>query len=66
VINGWVFFGAALLLVLAVRGYAARQAVRQPDVPMDSQPEIPVEWWGVRRDWRPEDEEALTRGIAGG
>jgi len=58
VINGWVFFGAALLMVLAVRGYAARQAARQP--------EIPVEWWGVRREWRPEDEEVLARGIAGG
>jgi branched-chain amino acid transport system permease protein len=58
VINGWAFFGAALLVVLAVRGYAARQVARQP--------ELPVEWWGLRRDWRPEDEEVLARGIAGG
>jgi branched-chain amino acid transport system permease protein len=59
VINGWVFFGAALLVVLAVRGYVA---TRQAAV---TKPDIPVEWWGVRRDWRPEDEEVLARGIAG-
>ena len=58
VLNGWEFFGAALAVVLAARGYAAsRQAAG---------PEIPVEWWGVRRPWRPEDEEVLARGIAGG
>ncbi|MBW8482639.1 branched-chain amino acid ABC transporter permease [Actinomadura parmotrematis] len=27
--------------------------------------EVPVEWWGVRRPWRPEDGEVLARGIAG-
>ncbi len=63
VINGWVFFGAALLVVLAARGYAT---ARQPAGQGGRQPEIPVEWWGVRRDWRPEDEEVLARGIAGG
>ena len=41
VINGWVFFGAALVVVLAARGYAAARA--------GGRPEIPVEWWGVRR-----------------
>ena len=69
VINGRVFFGAALLVVLAARGYAARavrRAARPPQTSVDHQPEIPVEWWGVRRDWRPEDEEVLARGIAGG
>jgi branched-chain amino acid transport system permease protein len=35
VINGWVFFGAAVLVVLAVRGYVARQAARQPDIPVE-------------------------------
>ena len=78
VINGWVFSGATVLVVLAVRGYVARQAARQPDIQAVGQPDIPpeiqaarqpdipVEWWGVRRDWRPEDEEVLARGIAGG
>ena len=31
-----------------------------------AKPEVPVEWWGLRRDWRPEDGEVLARGIAGG
>lgn len=31
-----------------------------------AEPEVPVEWWGLRRDWRPEDGEVLARGIAGG
>jgi branched-chain amino acid transport system permease protein len=30
------------------------------------EPDVPVEWWGLRRDWRPEDGEVLARGIAGG
>ena len=76
VLNGWEFFGAALAVVLAARGYVALPAARrrtsrpsQPDIRRRSRPlapEIPVEWWGVRRDWRPEDEEVLARGIAGG
>ncbi len=47
-----------------MRGYAARQAARPPEVapevPPEIQEDIPVEWWGVRRDWRPEDEEVLA------
>ena len=31
-----------------------------------AEPDVPVEWWGLRRDWRPEDGEVLARGIAGG
>jgi branched-chain amino acid transport system permease protein len=60
VISGWVFFGAALVVVLVARGYAARHRAGEAG------PEIPVEWWGVRRPWRPEDEEVLARGVAGG
>ena len=26
--------------------------------------DMPVEWWGIARDWAPEDEEALDRAIA--
>jgi branched-chain amino acid transport system permease protein len=58
VLTGWEFFAAALAVVLAARGYAA---ARRP-----AGPGVPVEWWGVRRPWRPEDEEVLARGIAGG
>ena len=60
VLNGWEFFGAALVVVLVARGYAARHRAGE------AEPEIPVEWWGVRRPWRPEDEEVLARGVAGG
>jgi branched-chain amino acid transport system permease protein len=60
VISGWVFFCAALVVVLVARGYAARHRAGE------AEPEIPVEWWGVRRAWRPEDEEVLARGVAGG
>lgn len=61
VINGWVFFFAVLVLAVAVRAYAvARQAGPKPVQ------EVPVEWWGLRRDWLPEDGEALAHGIAAG
>jgi branched-chain amino acid transport system permease protein len=61
VIGGWLLFGTAVALALAVPAWAAaRRARAHPE------PELPVEWWGVRRPWRPEDEEVLARGIAGG
>jgi branched-chain amino acid transport system permease protein len=28
--------------------------------------DVPVEWWGLRREWRPRDGEVLDRAIAGG
>jgi branched-chain amino acid transport system permease protein len=60
VINGWELFGVVLVLALAAPPYAAwRQAMR-------AELDIPVEWWGVRRPWRPEDEEVLVRGVTGG
>jgi branched-chain amino acid transport system permease protein len=42
----------------AVAGLRRRRAPGQPDVP--------VEWWGLRRAWRPQDGEVLSRGVAGG
>jgi branched-chain amino acid transport system permease protein len=61
VIDGWALSGVAVALALAVPAWAAaRRARAQPGS------ELPVEWWGVRRPWRPEDEEVLARGIAGG
>jgi len=58
VINDWTYYGGSLVLAVALRAWAAaRQA--EP-----GEPEIPVEWWGLRRDWRPEDEEVLARGLA--
>ncbi|WP_405735409.1 ABC transporter permease [Streptomyces sp. NBC_01537] len=60
-INGWTFFGGSLVLALALRGWAT---TRQAAATAIAEPEIPVEWWGVRRAWRPEDEEVMDRGIA--
>ncbi|RAY17083.1 ABC transporter permease [Actinomadura craniellae] len=59
-INGWTFFLGALVLALALRTYA--QSREAGAVVTD----IPVEWWGVRRPWRAEDREVLSRGIAAG
>jgi branched-chain amino acid transport system permease protein len=60
VINGWVLFFGALLWAFGLRSYAnAREAK-----PVES--EVPVEWWGLRRAWRAEDEEVLDRGVATG
>ena len=65
VINGWVLFGVALVLALAAPPFAAARQVRQRQAG-GPEPEVPVEWWGVRRDWQAEDEEVLARGVAGG
>jgi len=60
VINDWTYYGGSLVLAVALRAWAtARQTA-------PAEPEIPVEWWGLRRDWRPEDEEVLARGVATG
>ncbi|MGW3126434.1 branched-chain amino acid ABC transporter permease [Streptomyces sp. NPDC001123] len=58
-INGWTFLVGSLAAGVALRSWAAaRQA---PETEAD----VPVEWWGVRRPWRPEDGEVLTRATAG-
>ena len=57
VINGWTYLAGSAVMALALRGYASARRARP------SEPEIPVEWWGVRRAWRPEDEEVLARGV---
>lgn len=46
--------------------HGGRRAVAQARSAAPAVPEIPVEWWGVRRDWRPGDEEVLNRAIARG
>ncbi|MFF5141505.1 ABC transporter permease [Streptomyces sp. NPDC013157] len=58
-IGGRTFLIGALAAGFALRAWAAaRQA---PEAEAD----VPVEWWGVRRPWRPEDGEVLTRATAG-
>ncbi|MEU1165602.1 ABC transporter permease, partial [Streptomyces sp. NPDC005921] len=58
-IDGWTFLIGSLVVGLALRAWAA--ARRQPETEQD----VPVEWWGVRRAWRPEDGEVLVRATAG-
>ncbi|MCX5044223.1 ABC transporter permease [Aldersonia sp. NBC_00410] len=57
VINGYVFFGIAALGGLAVQGFVSMRQKPSADA------EIPVEWWGIERDWQPEDEEVLNRAV---
>ena len=59
-INGWVFLAGSVVLALGLRTWSEARR-RAP-----AEPEVPVEWWGLRRPWRAEDEEVLARGVAGG
>ena len=43
---------------------ARRGAPAGPQTP--AEPEVPVEWWGVRRAWHADDEKVLDRGVAAG
>ncbi|WP_194903712.1 branched-chain amino acid ABC transporter permease [Catenulispora rubra] len=65
VIDGWYFTGGAIVVFYAARLFAAARRSAVSGVADESR-DVPVEWWGVRRAWRADDEEALTRGIAGG
>ncbi|MEU3619168.1 ABC transporter permease [Streptomyces sp. NPDC006872] len=56
--DGWLLLAVALAAATALRIRAA--AGRRPP------PDTPPEWWGVRRPWRPEDEEVLSRATAAG
>jgi branched-chain amino acid transport system permease protein len=55
-------------LVPALRRLPGRVARRGgpagPHAP--AEPEVPVEWWGVRRAWHEDDEKVLDRGVAAG
>ncbi|GAB2658982.1 branched-chain amino acid ABC transporter permease [Nocardia goodfellowii] len=57
VIDGWVLFWGSLIAALAVRSWArSRQRPR-------TEPDVPVEWWGVRRPWRTQDREVLDHAV---
>lgn len=59
-INGWTLLLGSLAVAYALRSWAAaRQAPK-------AEADVPVEWWGVRRPWRPQDGEVLARATAGG
>lgn len=58
VINGYVFTIAVIVAATALPRWAAARA-RPP-----AEPEVPVEWWGVRQPWTAQDKEVLDRAIA--
>ncbi|MFK0157632.1 ABC transporter permease [Streptomyces sp. NPDC090493] len=58
-IDGWTFLTGSLAVAFALRAWAA--ARQDPETEAD----VPVEWWGVRRPWRPQDGEVLARATAG-
>jgi branched-chain amino acid transport system permease protein len=47
-------------------GSFSRPGRARPAKAPPAQPDLPVEWWGVRRPWRAEDREVLDRGVAAG
>ncbi|MET8976514.1 ABC transporter permease [Streptomyces sp. NPDC004539] len=57
---GWPALIGALAVAVTLR---ARAAVRARPKPAG---DVPVEWWGIRRPWRPEDREVLDRATATG
>jgi len=70
VINGWELTGALLIVTLAGRGASARRRTSRHDAASppggEAEAEVPVEWWGLQRDWRVEDREELDRAVARG
>jgi branched-chain amino acid transport system permease protein len=78
VIDGWIFFGAIVVGLVAVRFLVSYRARRHTDseeigVPVQGSPatddelfdsDIPVEWWGIKRPYRAEDEEVLDHAVA--
>ena len=63
VINGYVLLAGIVAGVLAARLWSnSRRKV--PPGPDDPAEDIPVEWWGVKRPWTPEDQEVLDRAVA--
>jgi branched-chain amino acid transport system permease protein len=64
VLNGWMLTGALLIVFVAARLMSRDEHQAAGDAAAEA--EEPVEWWGLRRDWRPEDVQALDRELARG
>src|SRR4051794_11480868 len=58
-INGWTLLIGSLVAASTLRTWATARRNSK------TAPDIPVEWWGVRRPWRPQDGEVLARATAG-
>ncbi|NUP27564.1 MAG: ABC transporter permease, partial [Nocardia sp.] len=59
-IDGWILFWGSVIGVFAVRIWANAREQRA----VAGEPDIPVEWWGVKRPWRSSDKEELENAIA--
>ncbi|MGV9408603.1 branched-chain amino acid ABC transporter permease [Nocardia sp. NPDC003693] len=59
-IDGWSFTGGLVIAVVGARIWHARRA--RPPEPENVA--VPVEWWGVRKPWTPEDREVLDHAVA--
>jgi branched-chain amino acid transport system permease protein len=66
VINGWGLTGAFLIVFVMARLVSRDEPQASKDAAAEGECAEPVEWWGLRRDWRPEDAEALDRELARG
>jgi len=62
VVNGRVLFWGAVAAAIALRIYVSARTAATGAQPA----QVPVEWWGLRRPWRAEDEEVLDRAVARG
>ncbi|MGW0181138.1 ABC transporter permease subunit, partial [Nocardia sp. NPDC003345] len=59
-VDGWILFWGSVLGVFAVRIWANNREQRAAA----GEPDVPVEWWGVKRPWRTGDKEVLDDAIA--
>ncbi|MFI7361353.1 ABC transporter permease [Streptomyces sp. NPDC050149] len=50
-----------LLLVAVVTAVALRARATVRKKPLTESADVPLEWWGISRPWRPEDREVLSR-----
>ncbi|GAA4825206.1 ABC transporter permease subunit [Streptomyces ziwulingensis] len=68
VADGGPLLAAALAVSLALRARAASRVDQdhggRRDRSGSQDRDVPVEWWGLRRPWRPEDGEVLSRATA--
>jgi branched-chain amino acid transport system permease protein len=68
-VNGWVLFWGIAVVAVAIRAYAGARATPAPASspgPGPAEDPVPIEWRGLSRPWRAEDEEVLDRAIARG
>jgi len=66
VINGWALLAGAVAVAGFVRINASVRTTAGESAGTAQPAPVPVEWWGLRRPWQPEDEEVLDRAVARG